>query len=158
MSRIAYAQIGTPVEVLRAPTLEPIYVERPRSRLPVVIIIIAIIVILIVIIIVMAVMLRRRAMGVRCNTNFDCSRGQLCNGATGTCQQCITNSQCPSAAARCDAVTGTCQQCQSNIDCPSNSPYCSSGSCLGCRSNLDCSANSFFTTCNLATGRCTALI
>lgn len=158
MSNIAYARIGTPVEVLRAPPLEPIYIERPPSRLPLIITIIAIIVILIIIIVVIAVMMRRKSMGLRCNTNFDCSPGFLCNNLTGTCQQCITNSQCPNSASKCNPATGTCEACQSNTDCPSGSNFCQNGTCVGCRNNLDCASNSFFPTCNLATGRCTALI
>jgi hypothetical protein len=133
-------------------------IERPPSRLPLIITIIAIIVILIIVIVVIAVMMRRKSMGLRCNTNFDCPAGQLCNNITGTCQQCITNSQCPLAAPRCDPVSGTCTNCQSDIDCPVNSPHCSNGTCVGCRNNLDCASNSFFPTCNLTTGRCTALI
>lgn len=153
-----YARIGPPVQVIPPSTTSPIYIERPPSSIPLIITIVVIIIVIIVIIVVIAVLMRRRAVPIRCNTNVDCPAGQLCNNLTGNCQQCITNSNCPNNQPRCNPVTNTCQSCLSNLDCPTGSPICINGSCTGCRSNADCDANSLFPRCNLATGRCSALV
>src|SRR5205814_1997397 len=56
----------------------------------------------------------------------------LCNPASDTCVQCLTNPNCPASAPHCDAGAHTCGPCPSGADCGGTTPICISGSCVAC--------------------------
>jgi hypothetical protein len=54
---------------------------------------------------------------VQCTSNDDCSGAKhLCDDATNVCVECLTNQDCPSAAASL-CIAGTCSPCAANADC-----------------------------------------
>lgn len=87
-----------------------------------------------------------------CTLDRDCGDPSLkCNPNTGTCAQCVFDSQCTTIAGkpRCDPASGNCVACLQPIDC-SSGHFCEQSTHLcqtGCKQNSDC---------NLSAGeRCT---
>ena len=82
-----------------------------------------------------------------CLLDGDCGDPKLvCNSATGTCAQCIFDSQCTKVAGkpRCDSSSGNCVACLQPLDCTSalgSGHFCdqTTHACgVGCRDTGDC--------------------
>lgn len=78
-----------------------------------------------------------------CTLDRDCGDPSLvCNPNTGTCAQCVFDSQCTAASGkpRCDPTSGNCVACLQPIDCASGR-FCEQTTHLcqtGCKQNSDC--------------------
>ena len=87
--------------------------------------------------------------GLRCSTSDDCDVGLLCEEASGTCVECLSNDTCPPGEV---CVGGACEE--PSIDEPSNgeigSPDGDDGSGFGCSSDSDCS----YGVCDFESGYC----
>ena len=82
-----------------------------------------------------------------CILNADCNDSRLvCNSATGTCAQCLFDTECTTVAGkpRCDSSSGNCVACLQPIDCTTalgSGHYCDQAThtCgAGCKDNSDC--------------------
>lgn len=78
-----------------------------------------------------------------CLRDRDCGDPSLvCNPNTGTCAQCVFDSQCTAVAGkpRCDPTSGNCVACLQPIDC-SSGHFCEQATHLcqtGCKASSDC--------------------
>jgi len=153
MSVPAYARLEPSIRISPAPP-SIIYVERPRSRLPLIIMIIIIVIIIIVILVMIGMLTIKRTPAGICSSNLDCPDNLLCDKASGKCHQCLDNKQCGNQQSYCDPSDHVCKDCRNNLDCPVGAPYCVSGNCLTCRNDLDCDQTSLYPRCNQSTGKC----
>src|SRR5579883_1236035 len=97
-------------------------------------------------------------------TGFECTGPvPICNPATGTCVQCVTDAQCSGTTQSsfytntavstpfCDTETGQCAQCLSDAQCQRPTPYCGAGTCQPCLPSSCAGATPY---CNGSTGAC----
>lgn len=73
-----------------------------------------------------------------CRNSLDCTGGNVCNRATGTCVQCLSVSDCASGQVCASNVCRT--KCQSDKDCTSLGLLCdqAAGNCVECIIDADC--------------------
>lgn len=83
---------------------------------------------------------------VGCTSNSDCGLGQVCNTATGTCNNVPCDPTTNPCAQGLVCVNGICtgQQCGPTVSCPTGQ-VCSNGTCVNnsnqCTSGIQCSGN-----------------
>ena len=98
----------------------------------------------------------------QCSTRFPLTPFCKDPGASGTCVQCITDTDCPTTTlAKCSATTNTCVSCTENDHCTrfTATPLCNTatGICVECLANENCasiesakcSTSNTCTTCTL---------
>lgn len=76
----------------RAPI--PQYYVPPTNKTLPKIVLVALIIFIVIIAIVVWILLRR-AWGVSCKSNLDCTGGTKCDKTSGYCQECLQSSDCP---------------------------------------------------------------
>lgn len=104
---------------------------------------------------------------VGCTANADCSgKGlpEFC-GSSGACVDCLGNNQCQEDSTLSRCQNGTCQVCVTDTDCelfadaPDNAPACKSGTgCVECVSNAHCADTEDTPVCKTAEGGGSAAI
>lgn len=89
----------------------------------------------------------------RCNNNSDCDAGQVCNTASGVCEQapCSSDNQCPGnqvcRSGECATANNTsgcsiCEACDTADDCGGSSYVCAGICTAACAGDDDCPGDS----------------
>ena len=90
-----------------------------------------------------------------CDASGGCPSGQVCNTTSGTCVQCVQDTDCKVPTPRCDPAKDTCVECLPAMDnCPM-AQYCALTTCqAGCKTSSDCVGSPSGMLCNTTTHAC----
>jgi hypothetical protein len=78
-----------------------------------------------------------------CTTKEQCRPGSLCDTTRSICISCLSNANCFDPGRRhCQTATGRCEECLADKDCPSTRPRCNPATfrCGACLTTADCIA------------------